>query len=63
MKFSIKGLFNKCDQIHSKLQIWSHLVKTSLMESFIFCVVYVFWMNDDLFTFQKIFNKAPVATI
>ena len=38
MKFSIKDFFNKCDQIHSFLRIWSHLLKKSLMENFIFCV-------------------------
>ena len=27
MKFSIKELLRKCDQIHRKLQIWSHLRK------------------------------------
>ena len=37
MKFSIKEFFSKCDQIHRKLQIWSHLLKKSLMENFIFC--------------------------
>ena len=39
MKFSIKDLFSKCDQIRRKLQIWSHLLKKSLMENFIFCAV------------------------
>ena len=39
MKFSIKDFFNKCDQIRSFLPIWSHLVKKSLMENFIFCAV------------------------
>ena len=39
MKFSIKDFFSKCDQIHSLLQIWSHLLKKSLMENFIFCAV------------------------
>ena len=38
MKFSIKDFFNKCDQIP---RIWSHLVKKSLMENFIFCAVSV----------------------
>ena len=33
MKFSIKDFFSKCDQIRRKL-------KKSLMENFIFCVVY-----------------------
>ena len=27
IKFSIKNFFSKCDQIHSFLQIWSHLPK------------------------------------
>ena len=30
MKFSIKDLFSKCDQIRRKQQIWSHLLKKSL---------------------------------
>ena len=36
MKFPIKDFFSKCDQIRKKLWIWSHLLKTSLMENFIF---------------------------
>ena len=39
MKFSIKNFFSKCDQIHSLLRVWSHLLKKSLMENFIFCAV------------------------
>ena len=39
MKFSIKDLFSKCDQIRRKLRIWSHLLKKSLMENFILCAV------------------------
>ena len=39
MKFSIKDFFSKCDQICRKLLIWSHLLKKSLMENFIFCAV------------------------
>ena len=39
MKFSIKVFFSKCDQIRSVLRIWSHLLKKSLIENFIFCVV------------------------
>ena len=38
-KVSFKGLFSKCDQIHRKLRIWSHLLKKYLMENLIFCVV------------------------
>ena len=36
MKFSMKDFFSKCDQICKKLRIWSHLLKKSLMENFIF---------------------------
>ena len=36
MKFSVKGFFSKYDQICSFLQIWSHLLKKSLTENFIF---------------------------
>ena len=39
MKFSIKDFFIKYDQIRRKLRIWSHLLKKSLMENFIFCAV------------------------
>ena len=39
MKFSIKDFFGKCDQICSFLRIWSHLLKKSLMENFIFSAV------------------------
>ena len=40
MEFSIKDFFSKCDQIRRKLRIWSHLLKKSLMENFIFCAVF-----------------------
>ena len=39
MKFSIKDLFSKCDQIRSSLRIWSHLLRKSLMKNLIFCAV------------------------
>ena len=39
MKFSIKDFFSKSDQIRSFLRIWSHLLKKSLMENFIFYAV------------------------
>ena len=39
MKFSIKDFFSKCDQIDSFLRIWSHLLKKSSTENFIFCAV------------------------
>ena len=43
MKFSIKDFFGKCDQIRSFLGIWSHLLKKSLMENFIFCALAPFY--------------------
>ena len=41
MKLFLRDIFSKCDQICSFRQIWSHLLKKSLMENFIFCVVLV----------------------
>ena len=42
MKFFIKDFFSKSDRIRRKLRIWSHLLKKSLMENFIFCAVLAF---------------------
>ena len=39
MKFSIKDIFSKCDQIRRKLWIWPHLLKQSLIQNLIFCAV------------------------
>ena len=39
MNFSIKDFFSKCDQIRSFLRVWSHLLKKSLMENFVFRAV------------------------
>ena len=39
MKFSIKDFVSKCDHIRRLRRIWSHLLKKSLMENFIFCAV------------------------
>ena len=35
-KFSFKDFFSKCEQIRNKLQIWSYLVKKSLMKNLFF---------------------------
>ena len=40
MKFFIKDFFSECDQIRNFLQFWSHLLKKSLIENFIFCAVW-----------------------
>ena len=39
MNFSIKDFFSRCNQICSFLQIWSYLLKKSLMEKWIFCAM------------------------
>ena len=51
MKFSIVDFFSKCDQIRSFLRIWSHLLKKSTMENFIFCAVFRFYLS------HKFYNK------
>ena len=53
--FSINDFFSKCDQIHGFLRVWSHLLKKSLMENFIFCAVYP-WLNE-------VFFKNKVASL
>ena len=40
MKCSIKDFFSECDRIHKKLLVWSHLLKKSSMENFIFCAMF-----------------------
>ena len=45
MKFSIKDFFSKCDEIRSFLRIWSHLLKKSFMEIFIFCAMRYVYMQ------------------
>ena len=39
MKFSIKDIYSKYDQVRSFLRIWLHLLKKSLLENLIFCEV------------------------
>ena len=39
MRFFIKDFYSKCDQIHRKLRIWSHLLENYLMENFILCAL------------------------
>ena len=46
-KVSIKGFFSKCDQTCSFMRIWSYLLKTYLMENFIFCTVHVTELNTE----------------
>ena len=39
IEFSITDFFSEGDQIRRKLRIWSHLLKKSVMENFIFRAV------------------------
>ena len=55
MKFSIKEIFSKWDQIRRKLRIWSHLLKKSVMENSIFFFFFFFAV--------KAFKRCIVAVI
>ena len=55
MKFSVKDFFSKCDQIRRKLRIWSHLLKKSLMENFIFSAVNLLSMFPEWLGKKKLF--------
>ena len=58
MKFSIKNIFSKSDQIRMKLQIWSHLLKTSLMElPFVNLTVYKLIKKAIFIKYVKITNQ------
>ena len=54
MKFSINHFFSKCDQIRRKLRIWSHLLKRSLMENFVFSAV-IYQLCITLYLFMHSF--------
>ena len=68
-KFSIKGFFSKCDQTRSFLQIWSHLLKKSLMENFIktsflvHCNEMVDWFSSNEQKKEIFHNLLTAATI
>ena len=55
MKLSMKGFFSKCDQIRNFLRIWSLLLKKSLMENFIFCLVLALRLKTFLYFLKKAF--------
>ena len=55
MKFSIKDFFSKYAQIRSKLWIWSHLLKKSLIQNFIFCAVIAIFMRKLLYIISSIY--------
>ena len=59
MKFSITYFFSICGQIRSFLQIWSHLLKKSVMENFIFCAVLSYYCIATLKKFANL--KAHIS--
>ena len=62
MKFSIKDSFSKCDQICRKLRVWSHLLKKSLMENFIFFAVIALSLFPDVSIFSIRFTEKAQKT-
>ena len=54
IKFFIKDISSKCDQIRKKLRIWSHLLEESLTKNFIFCAVRVAMYQN-----QKMLSSVP----
>ena len=48
--FFINDFFSKWDQIRRTLRIWSHLLKKSLIENFIFRAVQLTWFIDHVIT-------------
>ena len=68
MKFSIMDFFSKCDQVCSFLWIWSHFLKKSLMENFIFCAVSVIGHDEKFHVFSDtvyitIFRICPLTSL
>ena len=59
MKFSMKDLFSKYDQIRRKLQIWSHLLKKPFMENFIFRAVFIVGWYAKFLQSSSALNQAP----
>ena len=57
----MKDFLGKCDQIPRKLQIWSHLLKKSLMENFIFRAVLI-WNNHHKFLVHELNFKTKYNT-
>ena len=55
-EFFIVDFFSKCDQICMQLRHWSHLLKNSLMENFIFCAVYNHSLTHPIFVRGSMFS-------
>ena len=53
MKFSTNDLFSKYDQIRKEMRISSHLLKKSIMETFIFYAVLIHLFNHFMCNVEK----------
>ena len=63
IKFSIKDLSSKCEQIRNFRRIWSHLVEKSLMENFIFCAAVVrVKINIEVYAFNLLEERKRNST-
>ena len=62
MKFSFTEFFSKIDEIRSFVRIWSHLLKKSLMENFIFWAVLVKTLGVDISWFMTLTHYVPVSS-
>ena len=60
MKFCITNFFSKYDQIRRKLRIGSDLLKKSVSENFIFCVVLLL-MRTEIFHQYTVCRGIPLA--
>ena len=59
-KNEVYHFFSKCDQIRSFLRIWSHLLKKSLNENFIFYVVSVLFVINFMWLYQYWLRTAAI---
>ena len=58
----MKDFLSKCDQIRRKLRIWSHLLKKSFMENFIFgAVILEVKFGNDPLRINNISNFPPLG--
>ena len=57
--FSIKNFFIKCEKIRTKLDIWSQLLKKSLMENVSFCAVEINPISPIILNINKKFQTVP----
>ena len=61
MKFYFKDFFSKCDQIRRFLRLWSHFLKKSLMENFIFCAVRITPNTDTFYAVIVVTTPKPLT--